>query len=323
MCLYPRLVDNPKYKANKKNGGVIPPKLDPRVSYVPIGCQTCWECRRKKAREWQARLQEEIRHNRRCYFITLTFSTESLNEIVNNNAKLQELDGYDLDNGITVKALELFLDRWRKRHKQSLKHWLVTELGHGDTEHIHMHGLLWTEHITTLEEIWGYGKTHIGSYLNARTVNYIIKYVSKADHVHLNYKQQVYTSNGIGKQYTTRNDAKSNKFKKGETNEAYRTSTGHKVALPIYWRNKIYTEEERERLWIEKLDKNTRWVCGEKIDITENQDAYYNVLEYHRRRTRNLGYPDPDMIWSKKAYEEQRRKMIHEKRITVLKKDYE
>ena len=30
--------------------------------------------------------------------------------------------------------------------------------------------------------------------------------------------------------------------------ETYRTSTGHKIAMPIYWRNKIYNDEEREKL---------------------------------------------------------------------------
>ena len=34
MCLYPRLIKNPKYKENKKNGGVIPAFLDERVFIV-------------------------------------------------------------------------------------------------------------------------------------------------------------------------------------------------------------------------------------------------------------------------------------------------
>ena len=45
---------------------------------------------------------------------------------------------------------------------------------------------------------------------------------------------------------------------------------GHKQALPIYWRNKIYSEEEREKLWLQKLDKKERYVNGQKIDISGN-----------------------------------------------------
>ena len=50
MCLYPRLIKNPKYKENKKNGGVIPAFLDERVLAVPIGCGECIECRKQKRR---------------------------------------------------------------------------------------------------------------------------------------------------------------------------------------------------------------------------------------------------------------------------------
>ena len=60
MCLYPKLIANPKYKANKKNGGNVPPIFDKRVLTIPIGCGKCIECKKKKAREWQVRLSEEI-----------------------------------------------------------------------------------------------------------------------------------------------------------------------------------------------------------------------------------------------------------------------
>ena len=50
MCLYPRLIENRKYRANGKNGGVIPAIVDHRTRYVPIGCEVCIECRKQKAR---------------------------------------------------------------------------------------------------------------------------------------------------------------------------------------------------------------------------------------------------------------------------------
>ena len=54
MCLYPRLIKNPKYKENKKNGGVIPAFLDERVLAVPIGCGECIECRKQNEyRDWE------------------------------------------------------------------------------------------------------------------------------------------------------------------------------------------------------------------------------------------------------------------------------
>ena len=81
MCLYPRLIKNPKYKANKKNGGVVTPPSDYRIRYVPAGCGVCMECMKKKAREWQVRLSEEIKERADGRFITLTFNNESYEKI--------------------------------------------------------------------------------------------------------------------------------------------------------------------------------------------------------------------------------------------------
>lgn len=326
MCLYPRLIENRKYRANKKNGGIIPPIKDHRTRFVPIGCQTCLECRKQKSREWMVRLQEDIKTNTNAKFVTLTFSTESLQKLWQENSSLQELKGYDLDNGLCTRAVRLFLERWRKKYKRSLRHWLVTELGHGNTEHVHIHGIVWTNNLTDIEKIWKYGYVWIGNikngklenYVNSRTVNYVTKYMTKMDEKHLNYKPIVLCSPAIGQNYTKTGNFRTNRYNGTRTNETYRTSTGHKIALPIYWRNKLYTDEEREQLWLQKLDTKTRYVCGEKISVADNEDTYYNVLVFHRKRTKKLGYPDPEMIWSKKSYEEARRRMLQEQRLKEI-----
>jgi len=159
MCLYPKLIKNPKYKSNQKNGGIIPPITDNRVLYVPIGCQNCIECRKQKARNWHIRLLEEIKTAKNAYFITLTFSNTSIAEL----SKEHTAQGYALDNAIATIATRRFLERWRKTHKKSLKHWLITELGHNGTENIHLHGILWFEQksdILKLDQHWKYGYTY-------------------------------------------------------------------------------------------------------------------------------------------------------------------
>ena len=149
MCLYPKLIKNPKYKPNKKNGGNVPEMKDKRVMYVPIGCKKCIECMKQRGTQWQVRLLEEVRSGtKNGHFVTLTFSTDSLKELTNhlyeeNGGEL--LEGYELDNALATLAVRRFLERWRKKHKKSVRHWLVTELGHGTTEHVHLHGIIWTD----------------------------------------------------------------------------------------------------------------------------------------------------------------------------------
>ena len=67
----------------------------------------------------------------------------------------------------------------------------------------------------------------------------------KVDEKHPNYKPIILTSAGIGNQFTNSADFHKHKFKGTDTKEYYRTRTGLKVSLPIYFRNKLYTEEER------------------------------------------------------------------------------
>lgn len=325
MCLYPRLILNRKYKANAKNGGIIPAIPDMRVRYVPVGCQVCIECKKQKARQWQVRLSEEIKNNRNGRFITLTFSTAGLREVYESDDKLKDLSGYDLDNGICTRAVRLFLERWRKKYKVSLRHWFITELGHGETEHVHLHGIVWTDDLYEIERIWKYGfvwkgklvRNTLVNYVNEKTVNYIIKYVTKIDEEHLNFFGKVLCSPGIGKDFINSGNDYRNRFKGSETDEGYRLPSGRKVNMPIYYRNKLYSEKEKEMLWLDRLDKNIRFVCGCKVDMNseEGVKAYYNMVDYYRRKSIDLGYPSPDFIYSNKAYEELRRKLIHEKRL--------
>lgn len=340
MCLYPKLIKNRKYTANKKNGGVIPPVIDERTRWVPIGCQKCMECRKQKARGWQVRLLEDIKQNTNGKFITLTFSNEWIKNIVegytnDNNEWVEgigtELEGYELDNQIATVATRYFLERWRKTYGRTLRHWFVTELGHEGTENIHIHGIVWP-HIegtipaimNEIEKHWKHGfvwkwkieKGRRVNYVNESTVNYIIKYVTKADGLHKEYKSIILTSPGIGKNYTEAREAwKKAKFKGTETDETYRTRTGHKIALPIYWRNKVFTDQEREALWLQKLDKQVRWVCGEKIDISKDERDYYAVLQHYRDKNTRLGYGNDTKDWSREQYERQRRLILQKARM--------
>lgn len=308
MCLYPKLIKNPKYRANKKNGGQAPPITDNRVQYVPIGCGKCIECRRQKAREWQIRMSEEIRENKNGKFVTLTFSNESLRELdkaldIKIKAQNMKIEQYIRENEIATIGIRRFLERWRKKYGKSLRHWLVTELGHEGTKRIHLHGIIFTnEPNEIIEERWGYGHIWVGDYVNEKTVNYIIKYINKVDQDNKEYEAKVLTSPGIGRNYMNRQDWKRNKYKGENTEDTYIYKNGSKAKLPIYYRNKIYTEEEREQLWLNLLDQEKRYILGKEIDISQSEEEYYAWLEVARSKNKRLGYGDDTKKWSMRDY---------------------
>lgn len=325
MCLYPKLILNKKYIANKKNAGKPPDIKDPRTGYVPVGCGRCMECRNQKAKQWNIRLQEEIRDIKKgeAHFVTLTLSNQKFKELYDDIE--DSITGYDRDNAIAKLATRRFLERWRKKYKKSVKHWFITEIGKGyqptdnlklqGDGNIHLHGIIFTKHKEDIEPIWQYGYIYIGDYVDESTVQYCVKYMTKLDPHHKEYIPRVLTSPGMGAGYVKRQDAKNNKYTKGQTDETYTTRTGAKLNLPIYYRNKIYTEEEREKLWIEKLNKEERYVLGTKISTKESPEAYYRSLKHARKQNKKLGYGDDATNWNQKEYEELRRKINHQKRI--------
>ena len=300
MCLYPIFIKNRKYLPNKKNHGVIPHMKDYRTEYVPVGCGECIECRKQKARAWQVRLSEEIRHDSTGIFATLTFSEEEL-------AKLHVEAGENV-NDVAKMAVKRWRERVRKKLHKSPKHWLITELGHEGTERIHLHGLVWGLEDTSATELiknyWRYGYSDAGQYVNQRTINYIIKYCTKVDSDHKEYKPIVLCSPGIGKQYLQRKDAIQNRYQADQqTNETYRLPNGSKINLPIYYRNAIYSEEERENLWLEKLNKGERYVLGNSITIHNKKDyeVFKNMQKVAREKNRRLGYGKREN-YDEKAY---------------------
>lgn len=295
MCLYETQVINKRYTKTKKNGGNIPPMLDERLKYLNASCGRCIECKKKNARAWQARLLEHIKHHNNGKFITLTFSNESIYKL---SKKIQNRTGYELDNEIATRATRKFLENWRAKYKKSLQHWFITELGHNGTENVHIHGIIWTN--KSIEEVakkWIYGfvwKGHLKNgkyenYVNEKTINYIVKYVNKIDIKHPLYKSKILTSPGIGNQYKDSYNAQRNKYNGTKTKESYKTKSGHEINLPTYWRNKLYTDEQKEQLWINKLNKGEKWIMGEKIN-TNNHEEEQKLLEYYRKFNNQHGY---------------------------------
>lgn len=301
MCLFPKLIKNPKYLPNKKNGGNPPVCNDIRTLYVPIGCGKCIECRKQKAQQWRIRLSEELKVQKYAYYCTFTFSNEKLRKL-RKELHMREC------NAVAGKALRRFLERWRKTHKKSLRHWFITELGHEGTERIHLHGIIFSDfEITkdTFQDYWKYGFVRIGQYCNLKTINYIIKYVTKIDNDHKGFEGEIFCSAGIGSNYIKRHMVQEiHKFDNENTIEFYRSTNGTKHNLPIYFRNKLFSEQEREKLWINKIQQRKRFVLGIEIDVSteEGLQRYYRVLKKAQEKNKQLGFGDFSKEWKKRAY---------------------
>ena len=111
-----------------------------RYRYVEVECGHCFECRKKKRREWRIRNYEQLKETPHAVFFTGTVSPERYEYICKKYGFKN--DGSQ-DNEIITKIHRLFLERIRKETGKSVKHWCVTEKGHTNTRRIHLHGLFY------------------------------------------------------------------------------------------------------------------------------------------------------------------------------------
>lgn len=311
MCLYPEYFKNPKYLPNKKNKGRPPICLDRRLLYIPAKCGCCIECRKEKQREWRVRLEEELRSNF-GYFTTLTISPEGIEEI----EKKTGLEWQKNPNEIATKALRLFLERARKDTGKSIKHWCVTELGE-DKDRIHLHGIFFGQKSAELiRKHWKYGFVFIGDYCNSRSVNYMTKYMLKVDIKHPEFKQIVLASPGIGNGYMNRSDYLWQKQNYKNINVAtYTFRNGTKMAMPKYYKNKIFTDDEKERMWINNLNRGLLWIYGEKVKANDWK-TIDNLRRYWQKFGREIMGDNP-IAWNamkERRKEEKQRRAIAEAR---------
>ena len=169
---------------------------------------------------------------------------------------------------------------------------------------------------------WKYGRVSIGyrtydpngkpinkgstGFVSKQSVNYVIKYVTKTDLKHKEYKPKILTSAGIGKEYLKGADANNIWYEGAETKEYYKATDGTKLGLPIYYRNYLFNEEEREQLWLHKLDEGKRYVNGV---LARDDQEYYKLLKGAREKNNRLGFGNDKINWELRRYEYARKKL--------------
>ena len=94
------------------------------------------------------------------------------------------------------------------------------------------------------------------------------------------------SSPGLGKiQFT-----EFSKFNEEKTKE-YVIYNSHKYGLPIYWRNLIYTEEERQKLWEYRLNENKRYILGAECKA-DDLKKFTKLNERARQFNKELKFGD-------------------------------
>lgn len=328
MCVTNRQVlKNKAYTPTKKNGYTIPGKpKDERQLYIKgCSCGWCYECRNKNANQWRVRLKEEVKANqfKNMIFATFTFSEEEYSKLA-KEVRGDEVEKYgdiagDIDNEVAAKAIRYWSEGIRHKHGKQPRRWLVTERGGNETERVHIHGVIFTDlNNDTILKSWKFGIADDGrstgrqGWVNEQTINYITKYVFKTDSKHIDFKGRIFASAGIGKAYLEDDlNRYRHRYQGEKTNTTYTDSQGYTCGLPKYYRDRLYTEEERRKLWTIQLDKNENKITIDGVEYNEKDNKTINqAIKNNEIKNIELGFPSEKQIKAIKQINAKKREII-------------
>lgn len=212
------------------------------VNDTKVPCGKCPECKRRRVSAWSFRLMQEEKRSLCASFVTLTYDTDY---VPITQSGFMSLDRRDV---------QLFLKRLRKcvsLHSPNvrLKYYLAGEYG-GKTSRPHYHIILFNcANLYDIERSWMRGSVHYGT-VSGASVGYTLKYLDKPKRIPMHRNDDRLPefglmSKGLGTGYLTE---KMLAWHHADLeNRCYlNLENGTKCSMPRYYKDKIYTEEQRK-----------------------------------------------------------------------------
>lgn len=251
---------------------------------TPLPCSKCPACLAKRINSWSFRLTQQDKISISSNFITLTYDNETIPRSPNNFKTLDKRD------------LQLFFKRLRKSHRShtKIKYYAVGEYG-AETMRPHYHIILFNSDPFSVEKAWQKGYIHNGDVRGA-SISYTLKYINKKGKIpmHKNDDRQrefSLMSKGLGLNYLTPNMKAWHLAMPAE--RVYVTIEGRKLAMPRYYRNKLYTSIQLSeyQTYVQNLAHLKKSQYIDDIDYHRNHvegiKAAYNKMEYHNNLLQN------------------------------------
>lgn len=215
-----------------------------------VPCGSCIGCLKMRRDAWSIRLKEELKVSEKATFLTLTYNDEHL-------PKSGQLNKKDLQN---------YFKRVRSEEKK-LKYYACGEYGE-DNNRPHYHGIIFNVDKEILINKWS---VPTGQYdyegrpineemgfvecdpVNEATIHYVTKYITNGKKYSYGYiKPFAIMSKGLGKSFINTNSS----YHKSLKSTTYVGLGGVKNNLPRYYRDRIFSDMEKEE--INKLSRQKR-----------------------------------------------------------------
>lgn len=213
-----------------------------RARTVP--CGRCNFCLMAKRMDWTIRLLQEAKDCHAQHFLTLTYEDDYLSYSPSGLPHLEKRD------------LQLFFKRLRKENAKhtnaSIRYFAIGEYGER-TERPHYHAIAFNMHPNTvakLDQIWGCGHHKLGT-VTVSSIHYVTGYLLNRYHDYGDRNSPFALQSrhpGIGACYTKTHAAYNKPTDNPEHWRNFTKVNGYTNRLPRYYRDRIFTREERKWL---------------------------------------------------------------------------
>lgn len=266
---------------------------------ITVPCGTCLACRVNKQNEWKTRLQITQQHSSSAYFITLTYDDEHMAKDSN------------FQPGFSKYHLQCFHKLMRKKLKQGnfiskselgefrlsledrpFKYYLIAEYGaKGENHRPHYHGLYFDLpddiYLTDclVRACWPNGLIQVDEITPGR-INYVVNYSSDlaVNALWPDGRMRPFSlmSKGIGAQML---EEDLTYWHRSPHNRVYIPGHGVKYRMGRYLKERIFSEDERQRIADEKIKRDA---SAPELTLEEFDRKYETYQEWKRQTFNNL-----------------------------------
>lgn len=245
-----------------------------------VPCGKCSQCLKQRRDNWTFRILKEMEITSSPFFVTLTYNDDTVPRTDEGKLTLSKRD------------VQLWLKKLRKQYvkksSKQIRYYLVGEYG-TETDRPHYHLILMNmDYPDLILQTWDKGfvkikKVEIGS------IKYVVSYVVNGGKLK-DGRQKEFSlmSKKLGANYLT--DAMK-KYHKEDLTQCFVTlQGGYKMAMPKYYKEKIFDELERGEL-TQYLQQRSDYIKQQTIKQLEkegykNPEAEFEMRNYLRTFTK-------------------------------------
>lgn len=264
-------------------------------------CGKCLSCKKNRVSGWSFRLRKQAQAATSAFFLTLTYDTDYVPLIKNSNRPMT----------LNKKDVQYFMKRLRKVNYDKLKYYACGEYG-DEKMRPHYHIIMFNMELSSLiskqeaaaamqnistmlngkwqfkSPIWPQGIITIGQ-VEAASIGYCLEYITKPQIIpqwatDKRQKEFSLMSKGLGLNYLTPEIIS---WHKSDINHRFYVpiEDGKKIAMPRLFKQKIYTQIEREAIAQVLMDEEykTYQQLTEKEKIIKYEKHMMFVVENERK----------------------------------------